>query len=84
MKEIYSWVPWFQELARKIANEGEADLAKKVEQVAWGESTSRSLRRRSFYKGRDVCVLGSVLCWEWYDEFRARSSWQSGVLRTRY
>ena len=41
MKEIYSWVPWFQELARKIANEGEADLAKKVEQVAWGESTSR-------------------------------------------
>ena len=36
MKEIYSWVPWFRELARKIAEGGEAYLIEKAKQVKWG------------------------------------------------
>ena len=35
MKEIYDWVPWFHELARKIANEGEQYLIKKSKEVQW-------------------------------------------------
>ena len=35
MKEIYDWVPWFRELAEKIAEEGEAYLTEKAEQVEW-------------------------------------------------
>ena len=38
MKEIYSWVPWFRELAEKISREGEKYLIKKAKQVAWGKS----------------------------------------------
>ncbi len=38
MKEIYSWVPWFRELARRIADEGEAYLIKNAKQVVWGEN----------------------------------------------
>ena len=36
MKEIYSWVPWFQELRRKIAEGGETYLIEKANQVEWG------------------------------------------------
>ena len=36
MKEIYSWVPWFQELRRKIAKGGETYLIEKANQVEWG------------------------------------------------
>ncbi|MDE2798279.1 MAG: hypothetical protein OXI94_06375 [Gemmatimonadota bacterium] len=36
MKEIYSWVPWFRELARKIEKGGEAYLIEKARQVEWG------------------------------------------------
>ncbi len=35
MKKIYSWVPWFQELANKILKEGEEYLIKKTGQVDW-------------------------------------------------
>ena len=35
MKEIYSWVPWFRELARKIDEGGEAYLIQKAKQVEW-------------------------------------------------
>ena len=35
MKEIYSWVPWFRELGRKIEEGGEAYLIKKARQVDW-------------------------------------------------
>ena len=35
MKEIYDWVPWFRELARKIAEGGEAYLIEKAKQVEW-------------------------------------------------
>ena len=35
MKEIYSWVPWFQELGKKIEAEGEAYLIDKAKQVDW-------------------------------------------------
>ena len=40
MKEIYGWVPWFQELAGKIAEGGEAYLIKKAKQVKWGGDPS--------------------------------------------
>ena len=35
MKEIYSWVPWFRELGRKIEKGGEAYLIEKARQVEW-------------------------------------------------
>lgn len=35
MKEIYDWVPWFRELARKIADRGEIYLIEKAKQVDW-------------------------------------------------
>ena len=35
MKEIYSWVPWFRELARKIGERDETYLIKKANQVEW-------------------------------------------------
>ena len=40
MKEIYSWVPWFRELARKIEEGGETYLTEKAKQVTWGEDSS--------------------------------------------
>ena len=38
MKEIYSWVPWFRELAEKIAKEGEDYLNQKAKGVDWGRN----------------------------------------------
>ena len=35
MKEIYDWVPWFRELAKKIAEGGETYLIEKARQVEW-------------------------------------------------
>lgn len=35
MKEIYSWVPWFRNLSRKISEGGEAFLAPLARQVPW-------------------------------------------------
>ena len=35
MREIYDWVPWFQELAQKIAEGSESDLAEKAKRVQW-------------------------------------------------
>ena len=35
MKEIYSWVPWFQELGKKIETGGETYLIDKAKQVDW-------------------------------------------------
>lgn len=40
MKEIYDWVPWFRELARKIAGEDKRYLFEKAKQVKWGEDSS--------------------------------------------
>lgn len=40
MKEIYSWVPWFRELAEKIAGEDKRYLFGKAKQVKWGEDSS--------------------------------------------
>ena len=34
MKEIYGWVPWFGELAGKIAEGGETYLAEAAKRVA--------------------------------------------------
>ena len=42
MKEIYDWVPWFQELAQKIADRGKSDLTKRANKVAWGGNTHLS------------------------------------------
>ena len=35
MKEIYAWVPWFRELAEKIAEGGERYLIDRAKAVAW-------------------------------------------------
>ena len=35
MKEIYSWAPYFRELARKVADGGERDLIDAAKRVAW-------------------------------------------------
>ena len=40
MKDIYSWVPWFRELGRKIEEGGEAYLIEKARQVDWTGDTS--------------------------------------------
>ena len=37
MKEIYDWVPWFTELARKIANSKEQDVIACAKQVRWNK-----------------------------------------------
>lgn len=37
MREIYSWVPWFRELSRKIADGGGQSLAARARQVPWRE-----------------------------------------------
>ena len=46
MKEIYAWVPWFQELAGKIAEGGETYLAQAARKVAWRDdgTTQRLLQ----------------------------------------
>ena len=41
MKEIFDWVPWFRELVRGIADEGEAYLNEKARQVDWGENLAQ-------------------------------------------
>ena len=40
MNEIYSWVPWFRKLAKKIEEKGEAYLIEKAKAVDWGNSRS--------------------------------------------
>lgn len=40
MKEIYDWVPWFRELAKKIEDGGEAYLIEKAKEVEWGDIRS--------------------------------------------
>lgn len=40
MREIYDWVPWFRELAKKIEAEDEAYLIEKAKQVDWGNNPS--------------------------------------------
>ena len=37
MKEIYDWVPWFRELAEKIADCGERELIEKTKQITWSD-----------------------------------------------
>ena len=41
MKEIYAWVPWFQELAGKIAEGGETYLAEAAKKVEWRRDGGR-------------------------------------------
>ncbi len=36
MKEIYDWVPWFAELAKRIADGGERYLVDRAKNVEWG------------------------------------------------
>ena len=38
MKEIYSWVPWFKELAEKIAKQGPENLIGNAKNVKWTNS----------------------------------------------
>lgn len=44
MKEIYDWVPWFRELARNIAEEGEQYLIDKAKAVDWGRENPSLLQ----------------------------------------
>ena len=39
MKEIYAWVPWFQELAGKVAEGGEAGLIERAKQIVWAHDS---------------------------------------------
>ena len=44
MKEIYSWVPWFAELSRKIAEGGEEYLVDQAKRIPWkDDGTAPSL-----------------------------------------
>ena len=40
MKEIYSWVPWFAELCKSIANNDAEFLAERARQIPWTEDDS--------------------------------------------
>ena len=42
MKERYDWVPWFEELANKIADGGEQYLIERAKQIVWKENNSKS------------------------------------------
>ena len=44
MKEIYDWVPWFRELAGKIAKENKTYLIKRAMQVSWGKENPALLQ----------------------------------------
>lgn len=44
MKEIFDWVPWFQELARKINEGGRQALAEKAREIEWGEKNPALLK----------------------------------------
>ena len=44
MKEIFDWVPWFQELARRINEGGQRTLAEKARKVGWGVSDPALLK----------------------------------------
>ncbi len=48
MKEIYAWVPWFTELAQKIADGGPTLLVDRAKKIRWGtdEETAPLLRYR--------------------------------------
>ena len=46
MKEIYDWVPWFQELGGKIAEGGERYLIDRAKTVAWkGDGSEPAILR---------------------------------------
>ena len=44
MREIYAWVPWFQELAEKIATGGKEYLSEGANQVEWGREDAALLQ----------------------------------------
>ena len=44
MKEIFDWVPWFQELARKINEGGRQKLDEKARKVDWGKRNPALLK----------------------------------------
>ncbi len=51
MKELYSWIPWFAELAKSIADGTESDLVQRAHKVRWkaDESESRLLSYGDHY-----------------------------------
>lgn len=44
MKETYNWVPWFQSLAKSIAENENTDLIEKAKRVNWIDDQPRLLR----------------------------------------
>ena len=35
MKDVYAWIPWFDELCGKITEGGESELARRAREVRW-------------------------------------------------
>ena len=35
MKDVYAWIPWFDELCGKIAEGGESELARRAHEIEW-------------------------------------------------
>ena len=42
MKDVYAWIPWFDELCGKIAEGGESELARRAHEVEWKKGGSVS------------------------------------------
>ena len=42
MKDVYAWIPWFDELCGKIAEGGESELARRACEVQWNKKGSVS------------------------------------------
>ena len=55
MKEIYSWVPWFAELSRKIADGGEEYLRNRPKRIPWKEGGTEPALLR--YRDKNIDPL---------------------------
>ena len=40
MKDVYAWIPWFDEICRNIAEGGEEELARRAREVRWKDDGS--------------------------------------------
>ena len=46
MKDVYAWIPWFEELCGKIVKGGESELARRASEVQWKADGNDSLLLR--------------------------------------
>ena len=42
MNDLFAWVPWFQELAQKIAADGEESLIARTKEIPWNKDGAKS------------------------------------------